>query len=163
MKTVLAAALALSAAPAFAQADTQAVPYLAQAGMGDVFEITSSQIAVMRSQNPGVKRFATMLIDHHSKTTNATLMAAKDAGVAPPPPVLDARHRTLVGQLYSAADADFDRVYLAQQLPAHQEALALHQGYSDRGDTAQLRTTAKAAVPVVQSHIEQVQALQAGR
>lgn len=158
--TPLAASAQMAPPPA---ATRQAIPYLAMAGMSDVFEITSSQVALKKSRNPGVRRFASMLIDHHSRTTNLALAAARSAGVSPPPPVLDARHRDMIRQLEAAPAGSFDRVYLQQQVPAHQEALQLHSGYARTGDTAPLRNTARGAVPIVQSHLQQAQRLQSGR
>lgn len=57
---------------------------------------------------------------------------------------------------------DFDRLYLSQQLPAHQAALALMEGYSKNGDAASLRKTAGSAVPVIRMHIDHVRQLQSG-
>ena len=141
---------------------TAAMPFLALAGESDVFEITSSQMAVMRSQNPEVRRFATMLIDHHTRTSNIALAQAKAAGLTPAPPVLGPQKRMLIDQLATASAADFDRVYLQQQVPVHEQALALHSTYASSGDTPQLRTAAAGAVPIVRGHLDQARTL-AGR
>lgn len=141
---------------------TAALPFLALAAEGDVYEITSSQLAVMRSRNPEVRRFATMLIDHHSRTTNVALTQAKAAGIMPPPPVLGPQKRALIDQLVAAGPADFDRVYMQQQVPAHEQALALNSAYATAGDTPQLRTAAAGAVPIVRQHLEAVRRLAAG-
>lgn len=159
------------AAPAVAQdmpppsmevAMSQAMPYLFRAGEADVYEITSSQIALTRSQNPQIRAFATMLIDHHTRTTNLALAAAKAAGVMAPPPVLTPPNRAMIDQLYAAPVADFDRVYIGQQVPAHQTALNLHSSYASMGDTPQLQATARGAVPIVTSHLERARAMQSG-
>lgn len=170
LKPAAALALCLTAAPAVAQmpppmeaAMRQAMPYLFRAGESDVFEITSSQVALMRSRNPAVRQFATMLIDHHTRTTNLALAAAKSAGITPPPPVLDAQKQAMITALLAAAPAEFDRVYLGQQVPAHQAALALHSSYAQNGDAGPLRATAQGAVPIVQSHLARAQALMSGR
>lgn len=153
-------ALAQMPAPTMAAATNQAMPYLAMAGEGDVYEVTSSQIAIQRSRDPQVRAFATMLIGEHTRTTNLALAAAKTAGVTPPPPVLGTQQRAMIGQLLSAPAADFDRIYLQQQVPAHQTALALHSGYAANGDEAALRTVASGAVPIIRQHLERVQAMQ---
>lgn len=172
IRYALAAAIVFAAVPAVAQkappppppgATTQSAPYLATAGAGDVFEITSSQIALKRSQNADVKRFASMLIDHHTRTTNATLAAAKEAGVTPPPPVLNAGYRAMIAELNSVPASRFNAVYLGQQVPAHQAALKLHTGYGARGDQAPLRASANSAVPIVQSHLDEAQRLRRAR
>ena len=148
--------------PSMEEAVRSAQPYLFKAGEGDVFEITSSQIALMRSRNPQVRAFATMLIDHHSRTTNSALAAAKAAGVMPPPPVLTPENRIRIDALYAAPAADFDRTYISQQVPSHQSALALNSGYASGGDMPQLRANAKAAVPIITSHLARARAMQAG-
>ncbi|RDE04503.1 DUF4142 domain-containing protein [Sphingomonas aracearum] len=171
MLKTLAIALALSGAtatvaqtpppPPPAEAKTQAMPYVTAAGMSDLFEINSSQIALEKSQNADVRKFAQMLINHHTKTTAATVKAATKAGLTPPPPALDAGATASINELQTASAADFDRIYLAQQVPAHQAALDLHQSYASGGDQAPLRTSAKAAVPIVKQHLAAAQKLQA--
>lgn len=140
---------------------TAAQPYMMMAGASDLFEIQSSQIALQKSQNPEVRRFAQMLVDHHTQTTATLMQQAQAAGMTPPPPELMPRQRAMIAQLNAADAASFDRVYLTQQVPAHQEALALHGNYAQRGDTPQLRTAAQGAVPIVQQHLTEAQRMQA--
>lgn len=166
-------ALALAGAPSIAsaqipppppppEAKTQAAPYIIAAGQSDLYEINSSQVALQKSQDPAVRRFATMLIKHHRKTTAATMAAAGKAGAAPPPPMLDPAATRSITELQSAAAGDFDRLYIAQQVPAHQAALDLHQSYGAGGDQAPLRASAKKAVPIVKQHLAAAEALQNG-
>ena len=164
--TALAAASVIAApsgatlpTPPQAAATQQAQPYLFYAGAGDVFEITSSMILLNKSSNPQVRSFASLLIDHHSRTTNLALANAKAAGVMPPPPELSPMQKTMIGQLHAATPATIDRVYLQQQVPAHQQALALQSGYARSGDVPTLRQTAQGAVPIVQGHLTQAQQL----
>lgn len=158
-----AAASAQVQQPSMSMAMNQAMPYLATAGESDVFEVTSSQIALMRSQDPQVRQFAQMMIEDHTRTTNQALVAARAAGVLAPPPVLGTQHRAMIGQLLEARGTAFDRLYWQQQLIAHQAAVALHQGYAASGDRPQLRAFAEEAVPIVAGHLQRVQAMQAGR
>lgn len=156
----LAAALATTGTAALAQVPPEATragqPFLFHAGMGDVYEITSSQVALMKSQTPAVRDFAEMMIAHHTDTTNGALAAAMRAGVTPPPPVLDQRHQALITTLMNAEGAQFDRTYWQQQLQSHEATLALMQGYAANGDTAELRAAAAATIPVVQRHLAEV-------
>lgn len=163
---LLASAAALSTAaplsaqlptPPMAVAITQAQPYLFHGGAGDVLEITTSMIALQHSRNPSVRAFSTMLIDHHTQLTNAALATAKAAGVTPPPPELSPAQKAMVGQLIAASPANFDRLFLTQQVAAHQQALALQQSYAARGDVPALRQAAQTAVPVVQAHLGEAQ------
>ena len=134
--------------------------YLRAAGEGDLFEITSSQLALQRTQNPEVRAFATMMIDHHTTGTNTLLTAAGRAGVAPPPVVLGPGKQALIEELGGAVGFEFDRVYVQQQLAAHNEALALLAGYAAAGDTPSVRTAAGKLAPVVQRHLSELAGLQ---
>lgn len=163
----LLAVAALTAAPAaatlptppMAAATQQAQPFLFYAGAGDVFEITSSMILLNKSTNPQVRAYASMLIDHHTRTTNLALTNAKAAGVMAPPPEMSAMQKGMTGALHAASPASIDRLYLQQQVPAHQQALSLMSGYARGGDVPALRQTAQGAVPIVQGHLTQAQTL----
>ncbi|MDQ0838683.1 DUF4142 domain-containing protein [Sphingomonas faeni] len=149
--------------PPPAEAKSSAAAYVAAAGMSDLYEINSSQVALQKSQTPAVRKFATMLIKHHQKTTAATMAAAKKAGLTPMPPALDAGATASINELQTASAADFDRLYLGQQVPAHQAALDLHQSYAAGGDQAPLRASAKAAVPIVKQHLNAAMKMNTGR
>ena len=136
------------------EAKTQAAAYVDAAAKSDMYEIESSKLALQKSSNPKIKAFANMMIRDHTKTTAATKAAAKKAGLNPPPPAPDAGVTASLTELQGASGADFDRLYLGQQMPAHQAALDLHQSYAAGGDQAALRTSAKAAVPIVKRHID---------
>ena len=150
-------AMAALPTPPQAAAVAQADAYLFHAGAGDVYEITSSMILLQKSQAPAVRDFASMLIDHHTQTTNMALTAAKAGGVMPPPPELSSAQKALIGELVAATPFTIDRVYLTQQVPAHQQALMIQQGYAARGDVPTLQQNAQAAVPVVTAHLQMAQ------
>lgn len=145
--------------PSDAAATQNAQAFLFKAGAGDIFEIVTSSMAVQKSANPAVRAFAAMIIADHTIATNNALATAAAAGVMAPPPELSAMQKDMVGQLMAAAPATFDRVYLSQQVPAHQQALGLMQGYAARGDVPALRTTAAQTAPVVAGHLAQAQRL----
>jgi putative membrane protein len=133
--------------------------YTAMAAASDQFEIQSSQIALSKAQNPQVRQFAQMLITHHMQTTAALTAAAAASGMSPPAPMLMPMQRQMIDELQATSSGSFDRVFLQQQVPAHEMALALHQNYAARGDATPLRTAAAAAVPIVQQHLAQARQL----
>jgi putative membrane protein len=112
---------------------------------------------MQKSQNPAVRRYADMMVKHHQKTTAATLSAAKKAGLTPPAPMLDPGAAASIAELQTASAADIDRLYLGQQVPAHQAALDLHQSFATGGDQPALRASAKKAVPIVRQHLAAAQ------
>lgn len=151
--TEMASTMAADATP------TTAMPYVAMAGSSDMYEIESSRLALQRATSPAIKQFAQMMIDHHTATTQQVMQAARAAGMTPPPPSLLPPQRAMMETLQPLTGAAFERMYVQQQRTAHNMALELHQSYARAGDTAQLRTAANAAVPIIQSHIRQLAAL----
>jgi putative membrane protein len=163
-----ASALALSACSA---ADTASVAtgadmtpeqrdaYVQMAAASDLFEIQSSQIAVDKAQRAEIRSYAQMLIQHHTQTTQQLTAAAQTAGANPPAPALLPMQREMIERLQSASAANFDKLYISQQVPAHEMALALHRNYANDGDSPPLRTVAAAAVPIVTQHLEQARQL----
>jgi putative membrane protein len=136
--------------------------YVGMAAASDMFEIQSSQLARSRGRSPAVKDFAQMMIDQHTQTTAQLTAAARAAGVTPPMPALLPMQSRMMADLQSASGADFERVYLSQQVQAHEMALALHSNYASNGDAPALRAVASAAVPIVQQHLDRVRQLAGG-
>ncbi len=151
-------ALATLPTPPMASASRVADAYLFYGGAGDIFEITTSNMAQKMATNPNLRAFATMLIADHTNLTNQALATAKGAGLAPPPPELSLMQKQMIAQL-ATSGANFDRLYLQQQLTAHRQALAMQTSYAANGDVAALRAAAAAALPTIRGHIDQAQRL----
>ena len=83
-----------------------------------------------------------MLVAHHTQTIATLTATATASGMTPPIPVLTPMQQEMMEELRNERAASFDRVYLRQQLPAHEMALALHRNYAANGDAAPLRAAA---------------------
>lgn len=140
---------------------TMASDYVPAAGAGDLYEKMSSQLVLKDAKNPKVRMFAQMMISDHSKTTMQVTAAAKASGMHPMPPKLMPKQMKMIADLKAAPMAGREKLYVDQQVMAHEEALALHQGYAMGGDKPALVKVAKGAVPVVQHHLDEVKRLAA--
>lgn len=138
---------------------TDAATFIKTAAASDLFETKSSQLALDKSKDKQVRDFAQMMITDHAKTTAGVKAAAAKANLTVSPPELSADQQKMMETLQPLSGADFDKAYLAQQLPAHQQALALMQNYAAKGDTPALRDAAKTAIPIVEKHIDRLQAM----
>jgi putative membrane protein len=176
MKTLLAASAAaclLAAAgaaaaqdfayvwtPAGTLAPTPAAPaFLMFAGAGDLYEIQSSRLVLETTQNPDIRRFAEMMVEHHTRTMEDAAAAAMRAGLTPPAPMLDAPKTAMLNALRMYDGVERDRLYLVQQMMAHKEALGLMKTYAETGETPELKAAAQATVAIVQSHLTLVERL----
>lgn len=133
--------------------------FLMFAGAGDLYEIESSRLVLETTANPGLRRFAQMMVEHHTKTTRDAAAAARAAGLEPAPPMLDAPKAAMVEALHGFTGVERDRLYLTQQQMAHKEALGLQKTYAETGDTAQLRAAARATIPIIEAHLAELDRL----
>jgi putative membrane protein len=138
--------------------------YVTNAAISDMYEIEAGRMAQERAQNADVKAFGQMLVTDHTATSNEMKPLASAAGQTPPTE-MDERRKGMIDNLRAANGADFDRVFLDQQVAAHQEAITLHRGYADNGEDAQLKAFAGRVVPKLEQHLERARQLQgaAGR
>jgi putative membrane protein len=135
--------------------------YVEMAAASDLFEIQSGQLAVSKAQRADVRQFAQMLVQHHQQTT-AQLSAAAAAAGTPPTPDLMPMQARMMDELRGASGAGFDRIFVRQQVQAHEMALALHTNYAQNGDTPALRTVAGTAAQAVRQHLDEARRLQKG-
>ena len=143
-------------ATAMSNVPTDAAGYVAMAGAGDMWEIESSKAFLAKSDNADLKKFAQMMVDNHTQSTEKLKAAAKTANLTSLAPKLDVDQQRMLDEIKKADPANVDAVYLRHQATAHQKALELHQGYAANGDNDALRKAAGEIAPVVQKHITEL-------
>jgi putative membrane protein len=145
-------------APAYAQAMSP-TEYVAMAGSSDMYEIQSSQTVLQSTQDPKIRSFAQMMIQHHTKSTADVKAAAAKSRLKPKKPMLMPAHAELVTQLKAENGTARDQAYIAQQKQAHGQALELHKSYAEGGTAPALKMAAGKIVPVVQQHIDMLKTM----
>ncbi|MDQ3124991.1 MAG: DUF4142 domain-containing protein, partial [Pseudomonadota bacterium] len=106
---------------------------------------------------------ATMLRTDHTAAANLfRAPAAADAPAVAVPTALDERRQGMIDNLNSASAADFDRVFLDQQIAAHGEALTLHRGFADNSGAPGLAGHARTAVPKIEGHLRMAEQIKSG-
>lgn len=155
---LLAASTMAVAAPAAAQVMAPA-EYVMTAGASDLYERTSSQLVMQSTQNPKVRDFARMMIEHHTKSTADVKAAATRSRVPVAPPKLMPAQAELIAQLNAEQGPARDAAYIAQQRISHGQALAVQKAYAMEGTAPALKTAAAGIVPVVEQHIEMLKTM----
>lgn len=131
--------------------------FVGAAAVSDMYEVEAGKLAGTMAKSADVKAYGKMMVDMHTATTKELTPLAQKAGITPPA-AMDERRKGFVDNL-KAAGADFDRVYLDQQVAAHEEALSLMRGYADGGDNAEIKAFAAKTAPVVDQHLTQARSL----
>lgn len=147
------------ASPVFAEPTTNAAAFVKMAGASDLYERTSSQIVLKDAKDAKVRDFANMMMSDHAKSTADLVTAAKNDGLTPGEPILMPAQAKMISDLKAAKPANREKVYVRQQIMAHQDALALHTLYAQSGNTPMLKAAAAKIAPVVQTHLDKLKSM----
>lgn len=160
--TGLAAALCLlPARAALAQPTAAAVNdqlFAMAAAEGGMAEVTTAQMALQRSKNEEVRRFAQELINDHTQANQELKTVASTRRISlPPTPGI--RDQAAADRLNGLQGAEFDREFCKLQLVAHMDAVALFEAEASRGRDAELKGFASRIVPKLKQHLEMARRL----
>jgi putative membrane protein len=139
-------------------ASANTMQYVEAVANGNMFEIQSSQLALQKSRNAGVRRFAQRMIDEHTRMSTELSIAVRTTGPSlTVPTAMDNRHQSAIQDLQGVTGREFDRMYLTAQINAHNEALVVNQNYAQSGDDPALKQLSSGAIPAIQEHLNQAQ------
>lgn len=128
------------------------------ASSSNTFEIESSQLALGRSQDEDVLAFAEQMIADHTAAAEQMTAAAEQDGITPATGMMD-RHQEMLDSLNAAEDGQFDGAYIDAQIAAHEEAVALFDGYATNGEEGALKTFASETLPILEQHREHIRSI----
>lgn len=162
----------LVAAPAFAQdaatppaaeatapaAVSDPAQFATMAASSNTFELESSTMALERATSEEVKAFAEQMIADHTKAAQDMAPAAEEEGVELPSD-LDDRHQQMLDDLDGLEGEEFDAAYIQAQVAAHDEAVALFEGYTSAGPDGALKEFATATLPTLKQHQEHIKGM----
>ena len=127
--------------------------FVAKAASGGMFEVASSKLAKDASTSPEVKKFAEHMIADHEKANKELKVAAKNANIEVPTK-MSADDQKLYEKVKAAKGAEFDKVYMAAQITAHDEAVAVFSGATKGVKDPGLKAFAEKTLPVIKEHQE---------
>ena len=138
--------------------------FIQEVGRMTIGEVTTSEMALERSETPAVRDLAQAIIDYHAKADPEFMSAAHEIGYDPPSSLDNAR-RDFVGKLDQASGPEFDRIYFAGQQMDHEQSLELFRKEAGMGADHRLRAFATENLPAlerVSGQVEQVAAVLGG-
>lgn len=144
--------------------ETAAPDFVAKASATDMFEIEAGKLAVERSTNPEVKKYAQMMVDMHTAMSAdlKSAVAASGQTTLAPATALPADLQDKLDDLRAADAKDFDKKYADDMVDVHQAALNTVQRYAEGGDVPALKAFAAAGAPKIQEHLNQAEGLKNG-
>ena len=135
------------------QMDKKFVQGALQGGMA---EVALGKLALEKSSNEDVKKFAQRMVDDHTKLGEDMKPAAEQLGVAMPAG-LSKKDQALEAKLQGLSGAQFDKAYVKAMVKDHQKDLQEFQHEAQAAATPAVKEAAQKGAPIIQSHLEQIQ------
>jgi putative membrane protein len=135
--------------------------FIAAVAASDMFEIEAGKLAETKGSTPAIKDFGKMLQADHKSSTDQLKAAVAQTPTTMPAAAMTAEQKDMLDTLKAANGADFDRVFLEQQIDGHQKALTMLNAYAAGGTDEPIKQFATKVTPVVQSHLDKAKELQA--
>lgn len=141
---------AMSPATRLQRADQGLLRDIAQANMA---EVATGKLALEKSQNGEVKKFAQMMVDDHSTALkDVQQLAQAKATTLPSEP--DTKHKAALKAMQAMDGARFDRQYISQAgVGDHRKTRELLQKTQANAKDGDLKALAGKMLPVVEQHL----------
>ncbi len=154
-----------AAAPMAPMTVTSAQDFVVIGSSTNAFEIASGELALERAESEEVRAFGERMIQDHMAASEQLMAAAEQDGVMMPPAdgegvlTVSEQHQMMLDELSAAEGAAFDQAYATMHIQAHEEAIALHQGFAEGGEDGAVKTFAAETLPLLEEHLAMAQAL----
>jgi putative membrane protein len=158
-------AVALSAAPAFASAQTgnatskRATPdktFVTKAAQGGMAEVELGKLAADKGSSSEVKQFGQKMVDDHSKANDQLKSLAANKNITLPA-AMTAKDKALAARLSKLSGAAFDRAYMRAMVTDHQQDVNEFKMESKSGADPDVKSWASNTLPTLETHLKMAQ------
>jgi putative membrane protein len=144
----------------YAKTADQEDDFWTTAADGGMAEVEMAKLAVQKSQNAEVKKFAQMMIADHTKANNELkVIAAKQKKELPKE--IGPRNRSTIDELNRLSGADFDKEYVQAMVDDHETDVQLFEDQSKSDDDQAAKAFAAKTLPTLQKHLQAIKAIEA--
>jgi putative membrane protein len=133
--------------------------YARKAAAADLYEKQAGELILKSSRNPEIRKLAQAMIADHARSAADLRAAATQSGITVNPQLSTIEFKQLLGRLTAATGEARDTLYLTQQRAVLPRTLFLHQDYAAGGDQPALKEAAARTAPMIQSHIDMLNAV----
>ena len=150
--------MSTDAAAAAPLTDANIVALLDEANRADS---AAGAVAAKKATNKAVKDFANLMMSEHHALRKQGQDLAKKLNVTPAPPATNPLEPLVQGEMTALEStpkgAEFDRVYIEQEIAAHKAVLDLADNAEGQAQNEQLKALIDQAKPVIQKHLDQAE------
>ena len=135
--------------------------FVMDAAIGGMMEVQAGQLAQQNGQSQRVKDFGNMMVTDHSKANDELKSLVSSSGITIPAS-LPADKQKMLDQMKNQKGAAFDKHYVSMMVDDHQKDVAKFKKESIGAKDAQLINWAGNTLPVLQKHLDSIQAIKKG-
>jgi putative membrane protein len=125
------------------------------ATQGGLLEVRLAQLALQKSSNEEVKKFAQRMIDDHGKLNSRLTQISQVRRSFIMPTDLDTKHRKIVDDMAKETGSKFDRDYMGRMVDDHQDDVKAFEKETKDGADTDLKSAANEALPIIRDHLNQ--------
>lgn len=133
--------------------------FMEAAAASNMTEIEASRLALQKSQNAEIKKFAQMMVTDHTKAGNELKALAGTKKMTMPADVT--ANKDTIDDLRETAAASFDAAYVEAMVDGHEDTVAAFQEQADKSADAEVKAFAAKTLPTLKMHLEMIRAIQA--
>lgn len=122
------------------------VAFVRDAGSAGHFEVQGARLALERSQNVGVRGYATQTLKDATEMVNRVKFINESNVSAPMPAGPDSNQQATLTRLAGLSGPDFDREYMRSQIEVSDFLARTFRAYGANGESPTLRVYAAKAV-----------------
>lgn len=130
------------------------IEYANLVAAADQYEMQAAEMAIDNAENAEVRALAETIRDDHRRSTELLQQMASqsDPPITPDPTLLPQQERDLEA-LRGASGAEFDRLWLLQQIAAHEKSFAMVRDYAENAQDGAMQQHARQIVEPLGAHL----------
>ncbi|MBF9237007.1 DUF4142 domain-containing protein [Hymenobacter sp. BT683] len=133
--------------------------FLMNTASSNLLETQAGQMAAQKARNPEVRKYAEMMVSHHTAATQELKAMASPLGVQLPPTMLPV-HQAMLDKLRDKSGSDFDEAYMDLMEKAHKLDIAMFEVKSNAADKVQIQAFATKSLPALRTHLTMADAIE---
>jgi putative membrane protein len=133
--------------------------FMVDAANANQFDVQAAQLAITRANDPSVKDYANLMVDHHSTAQRELMQLAASKGLELPTAPTRAMRRE-IDQLRKKTGAEFDREFVRKiGIREHEREIKRYQNASKNVKDMQLKAWIDKELPGLEQQLAQAQRL----
>ncbi|MFC6996878.1 DUF4142 domain-containing protein [Rufibacter roseus] len=126
--------------------------FIMEAASNSLLQISLGRTALEKATNAEVKKFAQMMIDHHSKEDSELKAIASEIGTNLTLTLLP-QHQRVVDKLSELHGKKFEEEYMEEMEAIHEQQVATYEVMSNSAQTVRVKAYAIRMLPLLRTHL----------